>query len=468
MRRFHLPRTRADADPTESRSTFLISPIPLILRSFHPATLSPLARRNYTYELRYTLLFSTVMAFVEGGIIGVIVRNAFDDVVPAARLNFMVALLVAAPEFANITSFLWTALSHGRHKIRFINTLQAAIVVLVLTMALAPRTESGLLVMGAAIVLARICATGVVTIRSTVWRANYTRFERARATGKFSTIAVLMVAATGFLLGKAMDLHEESFRIFIIIACIAGVVGVYNYGRVRMRGHTAMLIAERADDRQSRPSINPLALRRLLAGDRYYDAFMSSMFLLGAGNLMLAAPLVITLKERFGAEYLAGIAVVTTIPMLVMPWFIPVWARLLARVHVVRFRSLHSWVFVVAQTVVLIAVVTETFWLLGLSAALLGVGFAGGTLAWNLGHLDFAPPSHKATQYMAVHVTLTGVRGIIAPMLAVTIYQYLEALRPGWGAWVFAFSIVLCAAGGLGFFLLARAMGESARAPRDR
>lgn len=430
--------------------------------------MSPLARRNYTYELRYALLFSMLLAFVEGGIVGVVVRNAFDDVVPAARLNFMVALLVAAPEFANVTSFLWTVLAHGRHKVRFINTLQAAIVVLVLVIALAPRTESGLWVMGAAIVLARVCATGVVTIRSTIWRANYTRFERARATGKFSTIAVLMVAATGFLLGKAMDINEESFRVFILVACVGGIIGVYNYGKIRMRGHSAMINAERADERVNRPSINPISLRRLLASDRYYDAFMASMFLLGAGNLMLAAPLVITLKERFGAEYLAGIGVVSTIPMLVMPLAIPMWARLLARVHVVRFRAIHSWVFVIAQTIVLIAVVTDTFWLLMFSSAMLGVGFAGGTLAWNLGHLDFAPPSHKATQYMAVHVTLTGVRGLIAPLLAVTIYQYLEAVNTGWGSWVFAFSIVLCAAGGIGFALLARVMGEHARAPRDR
>jgi hypothetical protein len=430
--------------------------------------MSVLARRNYTYELRYAFLFSTVLALVEGGIIGVIVRNAFDDAVPAARLNFMVALLMAAPEFSNITSFLWTALAHGRHKVRFINALQWAILGLILVIALVPRTEQGLLILGAAIVLARICATGVVTLRSTLWRANYTRFERARATGKFSTIAVLMVGITGFLLGKAMDINEESFRFFILIACAGGALGVYNYGKIRMRGHAAFIKAEAADDRASRPSINPVSLRRLLAGDRYYDRFMSSMFLLGAGNLMLAAPLVITLKERFAVEYLAGIMIVTAIPMLVMPWFIPLWARLLAKVHVVRFRAIHSWVFVVAQSVVLIAVVTDTFWLLGFSAALQGIGFAGGTLAWNLGHLDFAPPTHKATQYMAVHVTLTGVRGIIAPLLAVSIYQYLEMLRPGWGAWVFAFSIVLCIAGGLGFYSLSRAMGEAARTPRER
>jgi hypothetical protein len=430
--------------------------------------MSPLARRNYTFELRYSFLFSTVLAFVEGGILGVIVRNAFDDVVPAARLNFMVALLMAAPEFANITSFLWTALAHGKHKVRFINTLQWALVLLVLVIAFIPRTETGLWVLGAAVVLARVAATGVVTLRSTLWRANYNRFERARATGKFSTITVLVVAATGFLLGKAMDLSEESFRVFVLLACGAGAMGVYNYGQIRMRGHAAFIKAEHQDDRHNRPSINPVSLRRLLAADRYYDGFMSSMFLLGAGNLMLSAPLVITLKERFGAEYLAGIMVVNTIPLLVMPWFIPLWARLLAKVHVVRFRALHSWVFVLAQSVVLLAVVTDTFWLLAFSSALLGIGYGGGTLAWNLGHLDFAPPSHKATQYMAVHVTLTGVRGIIAPLLAVSIYQYLEAIRPGSGAWVFAFSVVLCAAGGIGFFLLARAMGESARTPRER
>jgi hypothetical protein len=249
--------------------------------------------------------------------------------------------------------------------------------------------------------------------------------------------------------------------------CLLAAAGVFSYGRIRVRGHRALLKAERETVRTARPSLNPVAVARLLRQDRWYARFQACMFTLGAGNLMLTVPLVITLKEVFKVGYAQGILVTSTIPYLVMPWFIPLWARLLARTHVVRFRALHSWVFVVAQGVICAAVWTQTYWLLFVGAVLQGIGFGGGTLAWNLGHLDFAP-AHKAAQYMGAHVTLNGVRGLAGPFLAVSIYQWLESAREGAGAWVFFLSVVLCIGGALGFMHLSRAMGEAARrVPRE-
>src|SRR5262249_20503672 len=142
------------------------------------------------------------------------------------------------------------------------------------------------------------------------------------------------------------------------------------------------------------------------------------------------APLTLTLAEQFKLDALASMVVASSLPNLVIPFAIPFWSRLLSRVHVVRFRVVHSWVFVASQGVVLIAAAWGKLPLLYISAVLQGVAFAGGALAWHLGHLDFAPP-HRASEYMGVHVTLNGVRGVLAPILAVSIYQSLRAWRPG-------------------------------------
>lgn len=444
--------------------------LPLIARPFaalHPHSVPALSRRNYRRELLYTLLFSTALAVVEGGIVSVIVNNAFHGVVPEVRLSYIVALLMAAPEFANLTSFAWIAGAHGRDKVRFLNLVQAAALVLIASIAIIPRTEPGLYLLCGVLVAARVCITGVVTLRGTLWRANYSRHHRASATGKFSTVSVLVIAAAGWLFGRALEWNEESFRILIPIVCVLGAAGVFSYGRIRLRGRRAMLRAERETGTSARSSMNPAVMIRLLRQDRWYAWFQACMFTLGAGNLMLSAPLVLTLRERFDAGYAGGILVVNSVPYLVMPWFIPLWARLLATTHVVRFRALHSWVFVLAQGVIVLAVHMGWFWGLIVGAVLQGVGYGGGTLAWNLGHLDFAP-ARKATEYMGVHVTLNGVRGLAAPLVAVSIYETLETLRTGSGVWVFAFSVVLCIAGATGFGRLSKAMGDAARrAPRE-
>jgi hypothetical protein len=59
---------------------------------------------------------------------------------------------------------------------------------------------------------------------------------------------------------------------------------------------------------------------------------------------------------------------------------------------------------------------------------------------------------------MGVHVTLTGLRGLVAPAIALAIYEALEARHPGAGTGVFAVCLAFSLTGALGFGLLARGM----------
>jgi hypothetical protein len=90
---------------------------------------------------------------------------------------------------------------------------------------------------------------------------------------------------------------------------------------------------------------------------------------------------------------------------------------------------------------------------------LTGIADSGGVLAWNLGHNDFAK-DHNASHYMGVHVTLTGIRGLIAPFLGVGIYQLLESWRPGSGVWTFLPCLILNSTGAMGFVMMARSMNS--------
>jgi cyanate permease len=187
---------------------------------------------------------------------------------------------------------------------------------------------------------------------------------------------------------------------------------------------------------------------------------MAVMFVFGLGNIMLIAPLAIMLQEKFHLGYWPSILITSAIPDIVMPIAIPLWARLLRRTHVIEFRSIHSWAYVSASFGMLLAVTTGQVWLLFVTAVLVGVADGGGVLAWNLGHHDFAK-DHNASQYMGVHVTLTGIRGLIAPFLGVGIYELLERWSPGTGVWTFLPCLMLNFTGALGFLLLRRQMQES-------
>jgi hypothetical protein len=182
---------------------------------------------------------------------------------------------------------------------------------------------------------------------------------------------------------------------------------------------------------------------------------MYAMSLFGAGNLTLVPVLVICLDEVLHFPSFWQIAVTTAVPVLVIPFAIRPWASYLDRHHVIAFRSLHGWVLVAAAMLLSAAVLLRLPLLVWPGALLMGVSLAAGNLGWSLGHNDFAPRGEE-TRYMALHVTLTGLRGLIAPPLAIGAWHGLEALRPGAGAWSLLLPLALIAAGAREFTAMDR------------
>jgi len=431
-------------------------------RHVEPPSLPVMSRANFRRELLSWLFMPFLLAGVETGVVTVLVRLAFDGLVADATLNYVVAVLGASKALANIFSFAWVRLNHGRDKRLFTLSLLWSMAVLVGLLALVPKSAAGLWMLTAGVLATRVLWSGYITIRSTIWNANYARSVRALVTGRFATLQVTIIGLLGAGMGAAMDADERSFRFLLIGGMGLGMVGIWLWSGVRIRGHRRLIREERIDEDQRRPSYNPFAMFHVLSHDRAFAGYMACMMALGLGNLMVPPLLAIVVKERFGMGYLEGMLATSTIPFLIIPLAIPFWSKLLSNIHVVRFRAIHAWVFTLANTLILIAAVLVEPTLLYLAAAVQGAAFAGGALAWTLGHLDFAPP-HRASQYMAVHVTLTGVRGLISPFLGVAIYETLELARPGAGPWVFALSVGLSVVGATGFFVLSRWMHAGER-----
>ncbi len=416
-----------------------------------------MARGNYIRELRAAFFMPFMVVCMEGSIIGVLVKNGYEGVVSPGVLNLFVAIVAAAQAFASIVSFLWVRVSLGRDKVRTAVTVQVCTATLILGIAFAPRTPAGLVMLTALMIGARMCASGLVTLRAAIWQQNYPQRLRARITSKFMMIQVVMVALLGAGLGGAMRVREDAFRVMFPVGVLLATIAIFNWSKVRVRQRAFLARTERGDDSSTKPSFDPRGVWRVLAADRLFGAFMLCQLLMGLGNLMVMPVMVIVYRDQLGFGYWQSILLTSSIPLFVVPMVMPLWARLLDRVHVVRYRSIHTWIFAAVMVAYLVALLTDASWLLVVGSVLLGVAWGGGMLAWNLGHMDFAPPG-KAEQYMGVHVTLTGVRGLIAPFLAVGVYEGLESVSEGSGVWVLGLCLVLCVSGAIGFILLDRHM----------
>ena len=435
----------------------LLIPVRLVgdfARSFHPNELPPMLRRTYGRELVSWAFLPLMLGAIEGGTIAIVLKKAFagQPGVDPFWLDLATAWALAAPNVANFTSFVWAALAKGRPKVPFISWLQISACLMVTAIAVFPRTGWGLLATCIALGLARISWTGVITVRAAVWRNNYPTANRATIAGKLATVQSLFLAAAGFIVGKAMDSDPDNYHYLFPLLALFGLVGNQIYRRVRLRRARQLQRAE-LDGRKKDAGFHPKAMVALLREDRLYARFMWWMSVFGFGNLMLGPPMTFVVTDELHLDYTAGIMINTIAPLLIMPFAIPLWARLMDRSHIIRFRSIHGWSFVSASAMVTLASYLHSEPLLYLGAFLLGVGYAGGTLAWNLGHQDFAPADRDA-DYMAVHVTLNGIRGILAPLAAWALHQWLAPR--GHAPLVLVICTLINAIGVLGFMSMRR------------
>tara|TARA_R110002073_G_scaffold275332_1_gene438879 strand:+ start:48349 stop:49623 length:1275 start_codon:yes stop_codon:yes gene_type:complete len=410
-----------------------------------------LTRANYAHELRAAFFLPWAIAATEGGVIGFIVRKLYEGVVPETTLNYFAGALIAAPALANITSFLWAILAHGKRKIPFITALQLLVLISIALIAIAPRTPNGLYLLVAAAFAARILLAGIVTVRATIWGVNYP-VHRAKLTGKLQTVTVTISSLIAMSLGVAMQYNDNAYRYFIPIGGLIALAGVSSYARIRLRTERIIL----KDEQQQAKDNNKTSILsgfKVLKDDKDYRAYQICQLLLGFGNIMSWTPFVIIAKQQFNIDYFWGIMLTQVIPLMMMPFTIPLWAKLLDSVHIVQFRAFHSWIFIFSMLCALIAGQANLVGFLFAASVLRGIAFGGGALAWNLGHLQFVKPE-KSQDYMSIHVTLTGLRGLTAPFAGVALYNLIEQTSPGNGSLVFAITLLITTAGALGFYYL--------------
>ncbi|MEM1211846.1 MAG: hypothetical protein AAGI68_06045 [Planctomycetota bacterium] len=476
---------------------------PMPWRWFSPARMPLMARPTYRRELLTTCTLPIAVSLFEGGVFGVLAKRVFG----VSDLAF--ATILAAPFFANATSLLWTRLARGRRKVPFISGIMGLIVGGTAGLALLPTPEpntAGQLVAGPALewlVVAyvlgvRSLIAGMVTLRSQVWRNNYRRAVRGRITSRLIMLAALILGTAPTLLYRLLDGDPQRFRLVYPLAAAIAIVGAWSFSRVRLRGEKALLHYEtHGDPDHPVAQDNPSPARRIgaltiLRRDRLFRSYMVFQFLMGLGNLMAEAAVIkLTIDLIGGGQgsdpgsggFAFGLAtfLTVTLPFVFAGLTLPLWARYLDRVHILEFRSRHAVLFAGVQLVYGLAAATGLLALLAVGRVVQGVARGGGMLAWQLGHNDFTD-RRLAAVYMGVHVTLTGVRGLIAPFLAIALLEGVStwpgvgsglrqladhagdnalgnALQaaadwPGLGPWLFLVTGVMLTAAWLGFVRL--------------
>ena len=404
-------------------------------------------------ELLSWSLTAISLGALEGGLLGVIVKNQFGQVASPLVVNMAVAVVAGAPSFANLSSFLFANLVAGRDKILFLSRLMQLMALSLFIMALPGASPAGLVWFTVLTVIARVAWSGVLTVRAAVWRANYQRRWRGYVTAKSVQLASLLVASISALIGFMMDWSGEAYRLMFPLAGIGALLASLVYRRTRIRRHRRLQQSEAVHRSGVRRQFSLSAALNVLQENREFRNYMIGMMVFGSGNLMIIALLVVLINENFDLGRMEQVMITSSVPLFFLCFSIAQWAKLLAHRHIFGYRAIHSWTFVASYLVFTIAALLHIPSLLWLGSALLGTALAGGHLGWNLGHNDFTDDANS-TLYMAIHVGLTGLRGLLMPVLGVSFYQYLKSVDPASGIYATLLPLSLSILGSFWFVFL--------------
>ncbi len=427
-------------------------------------TLPFLARRNYYYEFKHIVPWSMLAGLVEGQFASVIVSKTFHG------SPLLIAIATATPVAALTFSLIWGLLCVGRPKVRLLVYFAAGTALCAGIVGAIPTSPTGAVWFICQMAAAQILLAGVVTVRSAVWKSNYPHSVRGRITARLQAVRIVTSNVTVLLGARICDIDPTSYRYMFPCAAVLGLLGVSLLTRIHIRGERGELQRHgrpRPDGDLRAGLAEPFSLTALLSPghvlrqmyrvfrrDRRFGQYCVAQFLTGTANLMVLAVVVaivtqdLQLGDAWG--FWISIGLIQVLQRLVMLVSIGRWARLFDRIGVVQFRVVNvacwslSLVFGLAATLITQAAGQIGAIFLPLAVSLFairaiwhGLGLGGGALAWNLGHLHFARHD-EAEIYMGIHVSLTGLRGVFAPLLGMWLYLML-----GWPVWLIALALSL-------------------------
>jgi len=308
------------------------------------------------------------------------------------------------------------------------------------------RAAAGLLVVGAvaliiaallpflpvyvgAVVVAYAITNMVIPLFTPVYQKNYPARERGKYVSRSIVVRVAIAAVCGDLIGRMLTADIALFRVLLLVVALAFLASSLIAIRIPSEP-----LHVRTDIRLAGGKPSPLDnLRQIwssmsfLKTDRLFRSTMASWMFMGFANLMMV-PLRIEylVNPEFGialnAQETAMLTVV--IPSLARLVMSPIFGWIFDRMNFFATRVALNIAFALS----IVTFFTGTSYIgLVAGALIFGIALAGGDILWSLWVTKFAPP-HRVADYMAVHTFFTGVRGVIAPVIA---FQLISSLPIG-------------------------------------
>ncbi len=255
------------------------------------------------------------------------------------------------------------------------------------------------------LVLAMFCASLAVPLMAQIYRSGYPDSKRGQLFSLSAMVRSSAAIAVAWILGQA--LAGDMSRYTLALGCFA-VSALVDGGCVLAMPRSVIKKRSRA------PLFEAFSHVR---EDKPFLKLLTSWMILGFGNLMAFAMFVEAVANpKYGYAFDADrvTLLTTTIPQVALVLFVFAWGRLFDKWNFYFLRLCINVVFIAG---IIFYYCVGSWWGLCVGIALHGVARSGGNVAWSLWTTKFAT-ADRVADYMSVHTFATGLRGVVAPFVA--------------------------------------------------
>jgi MFS family permease len=313
----------------------------------------------------------------------------------------------------------------GRDKRPFILIVGLAGRLMCLTMVLAVAPWSFILLSGAYQTL----SNALIPPSTAQWQSNISPVTRNRLWSQTLIISTVVSMVVAELTGILMDHDPYAYRWLFPLAGVVSMFGIWIQSRLPLRGGYKLTSHPPAATFEG-VVLKPIrSFIALLRADRSFAKFENFFFMYGFAFMLLSPVLPAYMVDVAGMQYkqtqLAG-GVLYQLGTLIFP---PLWGRLLDRTGPYKLCSIIFCILAFYPLTLLggplwLKLGVPLPWTVYVAHVIFGAGMSGIAVAWNLAPLSFSGKA-DASQYTGAHVTLTGVRGMIAPIVGALVLHRL-------------------------------------------
>ncbi len=260
----------------------------------------------------------------------------------------------------------------------------------------------------------------IIPAQNSIFQRNIDVSRRAKVYGYTISLGMLVSIVVTFVAGRLLDSRESSYRLILAVTGLAGFIHCFFLSRVKIEPLQDCVKTEK----QPWKTVLMDPIRRtfsLLKENPAFASFERSFSIYGMGFIMMTPVIPLYLVDVLKLNYTANFLSKGILSQLGMLLLSPLIGKLHDRMHPLSFISISFATLMIFPLLVIVSAayagnqVVATI-LIFVAYLIFGLAMTGINIAWNMSSIFFAG-KEDAAMYQSVHVTLTGIRGLIAPFL---------------------------------------------------